>query len=396
MSLAFERLGAVCNINPRLPKDANESQNVSFLSMSSVSEKGKILDQETRVLSETKKGFTYFERGDILLAKITPCFENGKAVLTSDLKNLIGYGSTEFHVLRPIQGIANGKYLFYIVWNDSFRLHGQHAMKGAAGQKRISADFLKNFKIPLPPLAEQQKIAAILDAADSLRQKDQQLIEKYNALSQSLFLDMFGDPVTNPMGWKKLKLSALTSFENGDKSSNYPSGSDIKSEGILFLSTKNILNNYLDLTFTQYISEDKFTSLTRGKAKEGDLLITLRGTLGNCCIFNSTCDTAFINAQIMIIRTNQQISSVYLHALITNKQFNKMLQSIGRGAAVPQLTASQLSKLKIIFPAITLQNQFAERIQLIEAQKQQAQASLQKSEALFNSLLQRAFKGELT
>jgi len=124
MSLAFERLGAVCNINPRLPKDANESQNVSFLSMSSVSEKGKILDQETRVLSETKKGFTYFERGDILLAKITPCFENGKAVLTSDLKNLIGYGSTEFHVLRPIQGIANGKYLFYIVWNDSFRLHG--------------------------------------------------------------------------------------------------------------------------------------------------------------------------------------------------------------------------------------------------------------------------------
>jgi Type I restriction modification DNA specificity domain. len=65
---------------------------------------------------------------------------------------LIGYGSTEFHVLRPIQGIANGKYLFYIVWNDSFRLHGQHAMKGAAGQKRISADFLKNFKIPLPPL----------------------------------------------------------------------------------------------------------------------------------------------------------------------------------------------------------------------------------------------------
>ncbi len=119
--------------------------------MSSVSEKGKILDQELRVLSETKKGFTYFERGDILLAKITPCFENGKAVFTSELKNLIGYGSTEFHVLRPIQGISDGKYLFYLVWNDSFRHYGQHAMKGAAGQKRISSDFLKNYKIPLPP-----------------------------------------------------------------------------------------------------------------------------------------------------------------------------------------------------------------------------------------------------
>ena len=234
-----------------------------------------------------------------------------------------------------------------------------------------------------------------MDAADSLRQKDQQLIDHYTTLSQSLFLEMFGDPVTNPMGWDQSYLSDIAKFENGDRSSNYPSGDDIQSKGVLFLSTKNINKSKLDLAFTQYITEAKFSSLSRGKAKNGDLLITLRGTLGNSCIFDCVHRTAFINAQMMIIRPMDQTSPIYLHALITSMQFHRMLQDIGRGAAVPQLTASQLAKLAIICPSIKLQNQFAERIQAIEAQKQQAQASLEKSNALFNSLLQRAFNGEL-
>jgi len=235
-----------------------------------------------------------------------------------------------------------------------------------------------------------------LDAADQLRQKDQQLIDHYTTLSQSLFLEMFGDPVTNPMGWEKKKLSLLTKFENGDRSRNYPSGNDIQQEGILFLSTKNITEHKLDLTFTQFISASKFKSLSRGKAETGDLLITLRGTLGSCCIFSGDYKEAFINAQMMIIRANRSVSNIYLHALIINNRFNDMLQTIGRGAAVPQLTATQLKKLNIPTPPIKLQNQFAQHIEKIEQQKQLAQASLKKSEILFNSLLQRAFKGELT
>ena len=156
MSWALVELGVVAQINPRLAQGTDETQDVPFLVMASVSEDGVILDQETRILSEKKKGFTYLERNDVLLAKITPCFENGKAVLLHSLNHQVGFGSTEFHVLRPLKDKLDAKYLFYMVWSDRFRFFGEKAMKGAAGQKRISSDFLKEFKIPLPPLSEQK------------------------------------------------------------------------------------------------------------------------------------------------------------------------------------------------------------------------------------------------
>ena len=136
MSWPLVALNDVVEINPSLPKEIDASQQVSFLGMASVSEQGTILSQESRILSETRKGFTYFERGDVLLAKITPCFENGKAILVSDLQHPIGYGSTEFHVLRSKIGFLDSKYLFFMVWNDRFRFLGEKAMRGAAGQKK--------------------------------------------------------------------------------------------------------------------------------------------------------------------------------------------------------------------------------------------------------------------
>ena len=118
MSWPLVPLDHVADINPCLPRGINEDQQVSFLGMASVSVQGEIISEETRVLAETRKGFTYFERGDVLLAKITPCFENGKAVHANSLKHSIGYGSTEFHVLRSKNGVLDAKYMFYMVWSD--------------------------------------------------------------------------------------------------------------------------------------------------------------------------------------------------------------------------------------------------------------------------------------
>src|SRR5690606_38306636 len=160
--------------------------------MAAISETGKITGGESRVLAETKKGFTYFERGDVLLAKITPCFENGKAVLLDELKTEIGFGSTEFHVLRPDPERLDAKYLFYLVWNDQFRHAGEKNMTGSAGQKRVPAQFLKGFCVPLPPLETQKQIAAILEKADQLRNDCQQMERELNNLAQSVFMDMFG------------------------------------------------------------------------------------------------------------------------------------------------------------------------------------------------------------
>ena len=210
MSWPLVRIDSVADINPRLPKETDETQKVSFLGMASVSEDGCLLDEEFRVLSETKKGFTYFSKTDVLLAKITPCFENGKCLKPGQIENEIGYGSTEFHVLRAHEGRLDAKYLFYMVRSKHFRFNGEHSMSGAAGQKRVSADFLKGYEIPLPPLKEQKRIAAVLDKADNLRRKRQQAIQLADEFLRSVFLDMFGDPVTYPKRWDSVKLGDIS------------------------------------------------------------------------------------------------------------------------------------------------------------------------------------------
>ncbi|HCF4246200.1 TPA: restriction endonuclease subunit S, partial [Pseudomonas aeruginosa] len=197
MSWPRVKLGDVATINPRPPRDVDESQQVTFVAMASASEDGYLLASETRILSETRKGFTYFDSNDVLLAKITPCFENGKCLRPGQIPTDIGFGSTEFHVIRPDSEKLDGLYLFYLVWSEQFRFWGEKSMFGAAGQRRVGSDFLKGFEIPLPPLSEQKRIAAILDKADAIRRKRQQAIQLADDFLRAVFLDMFGDPVTN-------------------------------------------------------------------------------------------------------------------------------------------------------------------------------------------------------
>ena len=154
--------------------------------MADVSEDGFISANGTRRLGNVAKGYTYFENGDVLVARITPCMENGKAALVSDMPLTIGFGSTEFHVLRPRTGVC-GRYLFYMVWNSWFRKHAERNMTGTAGQKRVPASFFDSFAIPLPASEEQQRIAVILDKANAICRKRRQAIETLSLLKESQF-----------------------------------------------------------------------------------------------------------------------------------------------------------------------------------------------------------------
>lgn len=250
--------------------------------------------------------------------------------------------------------------------------------------KYIKLANLTDALIPLPPLKEQQRIATILERAESIRLKREMALRKLDELIQSTFIEMFGDVITNSKKWQLTKLKNVTVFENGDRSSNYPSGDQVIQEGVLFLSTKNIINNKLNLNFAQYISEQKFTSLSRGKAKRNDLIITLRGTLGSCCIFDQ--DRAFINAQMMIIRSKNEMDPHYLHALLTSKAMHKYLQEIGNGAAVKQLTASQLGDLLIPVPPLLMQIKFKEQLAVINTAKKISLRVREKTNQLISSL----------
>lgn len=148
----------ICDINPRMGKTTfAEDSSYAFVPMASVGAADGSIDVSTkRPYAEVKKGFTSFQSGDVLFAKITPCMENGKMAVVPDLENHYGFGSTEFHVIRPNAGI-DPKYVYYFVSCSDFRREAAHNMTGAVGQKRVPTDFLKQSLIPLPPTPEDQK-----------------------------------------------------------------------------------------------------------------------------------------------------------------------------------------------------------------------------------------------
>ncbi len=278
------------------------------------------------------------------------------------------------------KNILNERYLYYFfltlnIPNTGYNRHFK---------------YLKSSKIPLPPLAVQQNISSLLDAADSLRQKDQQLIEKYTALSQSLFLDMFGDPVSNPMGWGKVKLEELAKISSGSTPSREMS--EYYQGNIPWVKTGEVDNTKI-ITTAECISEQAIKDSSCRIYPIGSLIIAMygqgktRGKVGRLGIDAAT------NQACAVIPPSEKMNYDYLLMLL--KLSYEDLRRLGRGGNQPNLNSGLIKLYCIISPPITLQNQFEERIQAIEAQKQQAEASLQKSNHLFNSLLQRAFKAEL-
>ena len=163
----YTTLGKECFLNPKKSELQNISEDleVSFISMSSVSENGNIDTSVIKRYNEVKKGFTYFTNNDVLFAKITPCMENGKGAVAVGLKNKIGFGSTEFHVLRPKEKI-NSIWLYTLISMKNFRIEAERNMTGSAGQKRVPISFLKKYYLGLPPIELQNKFADFVKVID--------------------------------------------------------------------------------------------------------------------------------------------------------------------------------------------------------------------------------------
>lgn len=191
----FTSIGTVCDINPKtvLP-DFSDDSIVSFLPMPTVEAETGAFSPETVEYKKVKKGYTKFQNNDVLFAKITPCMENGKSCVVRDLIQGVGFGSTEFHVLRCHAGMLP-EYVFYFVVQKAFRSKAISFMTGAVGQKRVPADYLRDCEIPVPTLAEQERIVAEIESrferADALETAVDRALNDAEKLKQAVLKKAF-------------------------------------------------------------------------------------------------------------------------------------------------------------------------------------------------------------
>lgn len=267
--------------------------------------------------------------------------------------------------------------------------------------KHLSVKKIKDIIIPNLSIETQKHIAQILDDSAALRDKTQQLLTEYDLLAQSIFLDMFGDVVINPKKWETKTIEELISKEKGALKRG-PFGGALKKEifveeGYLVYEQYHALNN--DFSFERYfISEQDFERLKGFEVEPGDIIISCSGVyLGKLAILPQNARKGIINQALLKIKLDDaKMRKDFFVFHFTQENFKEAHFSSNRGAGIPNFPPmSTFKKFPFISPPIELQNQFAEKIALIEQQKELAKQELKESENLFHCLLQKAFKGEL-
>ncbi|EGQ9972268.1 restriction endonuclease subunit S [Vibrio vulnificus] len=397
MSWPLVTLTEVAEVNPRCPKDIDEDQIVSFVAMASASEEGLLLGEEPKALKETKKGFTYFERGDVLLAKITPCFENGKSLRPYQIENQVGFGSTEFHVVRANLDRLDPTYLFYLLWNDAFRFVGTNAMAGAAGQKRVGTPFLKQLEIPLPPLDEQKRIAAILDKADAIRRKRKQAIDLADEFLRSVFLDMFGDVSgVGESTVEKLAEDRKGSMRTGPFGSQLLH-SEFTESGVSVLGIDNAVKNRFEWGKERFISQEKYSELSRYTVLSGDVLITIMGTCGRCAVVPEGIPVAINTKHLCCITLDKnKCLPEFLHSyFLYHPIARRYLEKNTKGAIMAGLNMGIIKAMPVpVFP-LAMQNKYVEIAKKIESSRYNREEFETLGNRSFDSISQKAFSGQL-
>jgi len=376
MPYPTEKLESICEINPKFSNNRNSVSEVGFLTMADVSENSEIVKINKRKLSEVRKGFTNFVNGDVLVAKITPCFENGKGAFVEGMPNGIGFGSTEFHVLRTTKNLLLNKYLYYFVSDKSFRSKNATFMTGSAGQRRISTDFVKKIKIPLPPLQIQKQIVERLDKIAETQKLNDELIQKTDELFQSLLHVELNSASQN---WEVKKLGDIAETSSGgtplkEKAEYYENGtipwlrSGEVSRGLIYKSELFITEKGLEYSSAKIFPVDT-------------VLVAMYGaTAGQVGLLKFESST---NQAICGIFPNNKFISEYLYYFLKTK--TEYLIQISTGGAQPNISQAVIRNLKVPLPDLKTQKQIVAKLSAVQDYKKQLLEQKAKLKELFDS-----------
>ena len=358
----------ICEINPKAVT-LEDNTLVSFVAMPDVSENGKIKVDTFRPYGEVKKGFTCFKEGDVLFAKITPCMENGKGALAIGLKNGFGCGSTEFHVLRPKENMVIGKWLYYLTTWPAFRVDAERHMTGSAGQKRVPKTFLEKYELEVPSLKIQEQQVIQLDRLRKIIDLRKQQLAALDELIKARFVEMFGDPVRNSKQLPSQKMGEICDLKAGD----FTAAEDIYE----VQDNKNPYPCYGGNGIRGYVNN---------YTQEGEFPII--GRQGALCGNIQYAKGKFRNTEHAVLVTPKvELDKIWLFELLKLED----LYRFHTGAAQPGLAVKTLNMISVPLAELEEQKIFAKFFNQINKTKDVVQNALDKTQTLFNSLMQQYF-----
>ncbi len=352
--------------------------------------------KEGRPYKEVKKGYTIFANGDVLLAKITPCFENGK-ISQVRVGTSVGFGSTEFHVIRPHLDKLDGRYLVHFLRQDKIRVAGERRMTGSAGQRRVPKSFLEGLELPLPPLREQRRIAAILDKVEDLRAKRSEALAHLDRLARSIFVEMFGDPRTNPKNWPQVTLGDV--ILDGPQNGLYKPASAYGS-GTLILRIDGFYDGVMaDLaTLRRLRLESKELDLYG--LHEGEVVINRVNSpeyLGKSAIIPALSEPVVFESNMMrfSLRKSRTVPEYIVQFLQTPYIKAQILSASKNAVNQSSINQQDVKALTLNLPPLSIQYEFLERLKATSHMRRELAISAGTADSLFASLQHRAFRGEL-
>ncbi|QOY52729.1 restriction endonuclease subunit S [Candidatus Sulfurimonas baltica] len=288
----------------------------------------------------------------------------------------------------------NSRYIFYNL-KRYWIVHNESKQFGSA-TNYIKMDNITKYPILIPPLQKQEKIVKVLDISSALIEKQKELIAKYDLFLKSKFIEMFGDPIKNPMGWKIEKLDKFTTLVSSGSTPKGGQSSYLDEGEIRFIRSQNVRMNEMDYDGIYYISEEVYTKMKRSQVKFNDVLLNITGaSIGRTAIYKDTT-RANVNQHVCIIRLTEQLNNEYLSFMISTDSFQNQIISNQSGATREALNYTQIKKFNIPYPPILLQNKFASIVEKTEKIKEQEVKKLEHLEVLHNSLMDKAFKGKVS
>ena len=381
-----------------------KESGIKLLNVANITKQGKIdLDKTDRHLSteEVDSKYQHFliDEGDLVIASSGITNDEDNLLRTKiafiEKQHLPLCLNTSTIRFKAKDGVSDLKFLKHWLNSLEFRQQITKEVTGIA-QKNFGPSHLKKIKISLPPLTEQRRIASILDQADELRQKRQQAIEKLDQLLQATFIDMFGDPVSNPKGFEVKKLS-----EQVDLIQIGPFGTQLHQEdyienGIPLINPSHIKNGKIIPNHKLTVSQSKYEELTQYHLRLNDVLLGRRGEMGRCAVVTENEVGWLCGTGSLFLRPNlEKINPFFLELLLSSDSIKRYLENVSQGQTMANLNKTIVGSIPLISPSIEIQNKFFLIAEKIDKMKTELKSAKNQVNNLFSSLQNQAFNGTL-